>query len=58
MIYTIFYGTILSCFQKAVYVFEYLFCPWQRREICYYDSPNNVLCYYRTSNVDIIIIGL
>jgi hypothetical protein len=30
MIYTIFYRTILSCFQIVVYVFECLFCPWQR----------------------------
>jgi hypothetical protein len=28
-----------------------------RREICYYDSLNNALCYYRTPNVSIVIIG-
>jgi hypothetical protein len=28
-----------------------------RREICYYDSPNNGLCYYRTPNVNIVVIG-
>jgi hypothetical protein len=27
------------------------------REICYYDSLNNALCYYRTPNVNIVIIG-
>jgi hypothetical protein len=26
-------------------------------EICYYNSPNNALYYYRTPNVDIVIIG-
>jgi hypothetical protein len=26
-------------------------------EICYYDSLNNALSYYRTPNVNIVIIG-